>query len=82
MISTLTALSPAERDVIPWYRVVAAPGQITAPHPAKAETQKLALEQEGLFFQGKREIVNFAEYFIAADDLNSGISRQVRPQPC
>lgn len=75
----LTTLNPDEKEIIPWYRVVADSGKITAPNPAKAANQKLALEQEGLLFQGKRDILNFSEYFIPADDLNSGISRQTRP---
>ena len=62
----LATLKEADRDTIPWYRVVAEGGVISLPNAAKAEAQIQHLQEEGIQFEGDRQIKAFKDVFIAA----------------
>jgi methylated-DNA-protein-cysteine methyltransferase related protein len=74
----LTMLTEPERAVIPWHRVVAESGAITAPKQSRSTEQCEELVAEGIQFSGAKSIANFTAVFIAASDLDSGIPPQVR----
>lgn len=75
----LTTLEEAEKAVLPWYRVVAEAGVLSAPSSGRAQTQRERLRQEGVEFASDRKLAQFAKVFIAAADLDSGIPQQSRP---
>jgi methylated-DNA-protein-cysteine methyltransferase related protein len=68
----LTMLSPEEKDGIPWQRVVADGGAISAPKTAKAVEQIEYLATEGIEVNKSKKIIDFEAVFIAAADLDSG----------
>lgn len=74
----LTTLEEAEKAVVPWYRVVAEAGVLSAPSSGRVQTQRELLKQEGVEFAGDRKLANFAKVFVAAADLDSGIAKQFR----
>jgi methylated-DNA-protein-cysteine methyltransferase related protein len=74
----LTMLSPEEKDDIPWQRMVADGGAISAPKTAKAAEQIECLATEGIEVNKSKKIIDFEAVFIDAADLDSGIERQYR----
>ncbi|HEY9735684.1 MAG TPA: MGMT family protein [Trichocoleus sp.] len=74
----LTTLEEAEKAVVPWYRVVAEAGVLSAPSSGRVQTQRELLKQEGVEFADDRKLANFAKVFVAAADLDSGIAKQFR----
>jgi methylated-DNA-protein-cysteine methyltransferase related protein len=74
----LTMLSPEEKDGIPWQRVVADGGAISAPKTAKAAEQIEYLATEGIEVNKAKKIIDFEAVFIAAADLDSGIEQPYR----
>ncbi|MFQ3627475.1 MAG: MGMT family protein [Cyanobacteriota bacterium] len=74
----LSTLSEAERAAVPWYRVVAEDGVISAPNAAKARAQIDELLAEEYRVENKK-LLELGDRFIAVADLNSGISPQTRP---
>jgi methylated-DNA-protein-cysteine methyltransferase related protein len=74
----LTMLSPEEKDGIPWQRVVADGGVISAPKTTKAVEQIEYLAREGIEVNKAKKVIDFEAVFIAAADLNSGVEQQYR----
>jgi methylated-DNA-protein-cysteine methyltransferase related protein len=74
----LTMLTEAERIAVPWYRVVAEDGVISAPKRAKEQIEELSAE--GILSSEAKSISNFNEVFIAAQDLAIEILPQIRPE--
>jgi alkylated DNA nucleotide flippase Atl1 len=65
----LTMLTERERALVPWYRVVAENGIISAPKTERAKDQIEALINENIQIIGVKSIADFDAIFIAAEDL-------------
>jgi alkylated DNA nucleotide flippase Atl1 len=72
----LTMLSPAEKDSIPWYRVVSDDGTISAPKTAKSIKQIEFLATEGIVVDRAKKINDFETVFLSAPNLGSNIEQQ------
>jgi methylated-DNA-protein-cysteine methyltransferase related protein len=78
----LTMLSPEEKDGIPWQRVVADGGAISAPKTNKAVEQIEYLAREGIEVNKAKKVIDFEAVFITAADLDSGVEQQYRENNC
>jgi methylated-DNA-protein-cysteine methyltransferase related protein len=65
----LTMLSMEEKDRIPWHRVLADGGAISAPKTSKALEQIEKLTIEGIQIDRDKKIGEFDRVFIAAANL-------------
>ncbi|MEO1404563.1 MAG: MGMT family protein [Cyanobacteria bacterium J06635_1] len=76
----LTMLTPAEKDDLPWFRVVADNGKLgKTKRNGLGESQADLLKAEGLDLVKAQCIDNFDTVFIKIDSLNSGVPKQTRP---
>ncbi len=74
----LATLDDAERERIPWHRVVADDGAVSMTNKARAHAQIERLAAEGVLVDRRRRIVNFEQHFVDASKLDSGVERQWR----
>lgn len=76
----LTMLSPAEKDQIPWFRVVSDNATLgVAKTAANGKSQADLLGEEGILVSSNTVASTFARIFIPATKLNSGVAKQTRP---
>jgi alkylated DNA nucleotide flippase Atl1 len=68
----------AIKDGIPWQRVVADGGAISAPKTTKAAEQIEYLAREGIEVNKAKKVIDFEAVFIAAADLNGVVEQQYR----
>lgn len=74
----LATLDDAERELIPWHRVVADDGAVSMTNKVRAHAQTERLAAEGVLLDKRRKIVNFEQLFVDAGELASGVKRQLR----
>lgn len=76
----LSQLDAEEQQRVPWYRVVAADGTLGTPKQNRdGTTQAELLRAEGVSVRGNRVEPDFAARCITAEQLPSGLARQIRP---
>jgi methylated-DNA-protein-cysteine methyltransferase-like protein len=76
----LATLSDAEKSIYPWYRVVGNDGLLGQLKSSEWGTpQSILLEAEGVLVTGNKIIISCHQWFISAQDLNSGVVKQFRP---
>jgi methylated-DNA-protein-cysteine methyltransferase related protein len=69
----LTTLQDEEEHLVPWYRVVAKGGVISAPNSWRAQIQIEELKMEGIQFSDKKTIAHFEQVFIETDVFAEGL---------
>ncbi|HHW84670.1 MAG TPA: hypothetical protein GX400_00495 [Chloroflexi bacterium] len=74
----LATLDDTERALIPWHRVVSDGGAISTANKARAHDQVVRLTAEGVIPDQQRKIINFAQVFVEAGALDSGVELQRR----
>jgi methylated-DNA-protein-cysteine methyltransferase-like protein len=76
----LSQLDHSEKLRYPWHRVVSGDGSLGSPktHPDGTSQAEL-LRAEGILVSGKRIAIGFADVFVPAALLPSGLPQQQRP---
>jgi methylated-DNA-protein-cysteine methyltransferase-like protein len=76
----LSQLEDNEKFVYPWDRVVSADTSLGTPKTNPDGTsQAELLRAEGVLVTGNKVSSSFAQVFVPAEQLPSGLARQVRP---
>jgi methylated-DNA-protein-cysteine methyltransferase related protein len=76
----LSQLEDNEKFVYPWHRVVSGDASLGTPKKNPDGTsQAELLRAEGLLVSNNKVVSDFENVFIAAEQLNSGLDRQKRP---
>ncbi len=70
----LTTLKDEEKHLVPWHRVVAKGGVISAPNSYRARIQIEELKIEGIQFMNKNTIADFEEVFAETDVFAEGLN--------
>lgn len=71
----LATLPPAERELLPWYRVLPEQGILASGK----DEQHALLIAEGHTFDAQRKITHFERKFFAVDETTTGLPHQPRP---
>ena len=74
----LATLDEAEREIVPWHRVVTDSGAVSTSNRARAKAQVERLKAESILFESTYQIRAFEDVFVAAADLPSGVPAQKR----
>lgn len=76
----LSSLSDSEKATYPWYRVVGIDGLLGQPKVSEfGNSQSVLLRGEGLLVANNRVDTTIDSWFVHASELESGISKQIRP---
>lgn len=74
----LATLSDAEREIVPWHRVVGEGGVISTSNRGRVRVQVERLKVEGIPFESTYQIRFFEDVFVPAVELSSGVPVQKR----
>jgi methylated-DNA-protein-cysteine methyltransferase related protein len=75
----LSTLEDEKKAILPWYRVVGDGGALGKPKfGADGIQQAELLKSEGIAIH-KMAVIDLLKYFIAVEDLASGVPKQSRP---
>jgi methylated-DNA-protein-cysteine methyltransferase related protein len=76
----LAQLTPGEKMVSPWHRVVAHDRSLGVPKQnPDGRSQSELLKDEGVLVSANKLAAGFSRLLIPAGELQSGVAKQVRP---